>query len=93
MADKYRFSNNMNILDERIRQIDAAVHRATVSTEGVLPELNELARQLCEHFELGFGTLIRRAKAISLTDGMNGCLAREHLQEAAQHLVVKARSN
>lgn len=55
-------------VDERIKQVDEVLPRAAV-----LLSDRELAKQLCEHFELKLGMLIRRA---------------ERLQEAAQHLVI-----
>ena len=83
----------MNTFDGRIQQIDAVVPLASVRTEGLMPELQSLARKLCRHFELGLVTLIRRANAIAIAEGIKGNVSSEHLQEAAQHVVVKSRAS
>ncbi len=81
----------MSKLNERIRQIDNAIPDAGVQVKGLSPELIELSRELCEHFEVGYGTLLRRATAIAAFDKSKSGISRVHLQEAAQHLVVKSQ--
>lgn len=68
----------MNV-DERIKQVDAGIDRASVSIEGFSPAELDLAVQLCRHFKLQLGTLVRRADAIRILDV--GQTARERLQE------------
>lgn len=46
------------------------------------------AKQLCEALEVPYGSLIRTALAIKRLDGAER-LQSEHLQEAAQHLIIK----
>lgn len=74
----------MNV-EQRIRQVDQVLERASVSLSDLSPTEFELAQQLCAHFELQIGTLVRRADAIRILGG-NATTA-ERLQEAAQHLI------
>jgi hypothetical protein len=76
----------MNV-DQRIQQVDACIEQASVSIEGLSATELDLALQLCKHFELQLGTLVRRADAIRILD--EGQTARERLQEAAQHLICR----
>ena len=46
------------------------------------------AKQLCEALEVPYGSLIRIALAIKRLDGAER-LQSEHLQEAAQHLIIR----
>jgi hypothetical protein len=48
----------MNV-DQRIQQVDACIYQASVSIEGLSPAELDLAVQLCRHFELQLGTLVR----------------------------------
>lgn len=73
---------------KRIREVDRQMPRASVSLAELTEEQITHAQEICEHFELKFGTLIRRANAVKLAGGQDdfkGCL-----QEAAQHLVRKS---
>ncbi len=72
-------------IEERIRQVDLAMDAAKVSMAGLTPAEIELANQLCLHFELQLGTLLRRAAAIELVGGAESVTDR--LREAAQHLI------
>jgi hypothetical protein len=72
-------------IEERIRQADLAMQSATVSLEGLTPAEIKLADQLCLHFKLPLGTLLRRASAIELIGGAESVTDR--LREAAQHLI------
>jgi hypothetical protein len=47
----------------------------------------DLALQLCKHFELRLGTLVRRADAIRILGDTETTV--ERLQEAAQHLICR----
>ena len=76
-------------LNQRLKQIDGYVPAATVGiAELPQPTLN-LAHDLCQHFDIQLGSLIRRANAIKLADGENAAGAEERLREAAQHLVLR----
>lgn len=78
-----------NPLDQRLIEIDRYIPLATVSlAELPQPTLN-LAHDLCQHFDLQLGSLVRRANAIKLADGENAASAQERLREAAQHLVMR----
>ena len=74
-------------IEERIRQVDLAMDSATVSMAGLTPAEIELADQLCLHFKLPLGTLLRRASAIELIGGSDSVTDR--LREAAQHLIYE----
>jgi hypothetical protein len=74
-------------VNERIRQVDQVADQASVSISNLAPEELELAKKLCEHFELGLGTLVRRADAIRLLGDTETTVLR--LQEAAQHLICR----
>ncbi len=76
-----------NSLDERIKFVDLCMGRASVSLRKVSPADINLAHELCEHFELKLGTLMRRANAIRLL-GEPGTMS-DRLREAAQHLICK----
>lgn len=73
-------------VDERIKQVDDVLPRAAVSLARYSCTDLELAQQLCEHFELKLGMLIRRAEAIRLLADTES--DKQRLQEAAQHLVI-----
>ena len=74
-------------IEKRIRQVNFAMEWATVSLEGLTSAEIELADQLCLHFELPLGTLLRRAAAIKLIGGAES--ATDRLREAAQHLIYE----
>lgn len=74
-------------IEERIRLADSVIEEAKVSVTGLTTDEVELARKLCEHFELNFGTLLRRAAAIDLIGGSDTTVVR--LREAAQHLIYE----
>lgn len=76
-------------LNKRIATVREAAKTVTVSLEDLTPELNKLAHELCELI-VGqrYGKLIRYALAIKKVDKAD-LLTREHLQEAAQHLVLE----
>lgn len=78
-----------NPLDRRLLQIDSYIPLASVSlAELPQPTLN-LAYDLCRHFDLQLGSLVRRADAIKLADGENAAGVEERLREAAQHLALR----
>ena len=58
-----------------------------MSIAGLTTSEVELAQKLCEHFDLGFGTLLRRAAAIELIGGSDTTVDR--LREAAQHSIYE----
>jgi len=72
-------------VEQRIRQVDQVLDRASVSLSDLSPTELELANQLCEHFDLQLGTLVRRADAIRILGGSS--TNSERLREAAQHLI------
>lgn len=74
-------------VEERIRQVDHVLDQANVSLSDLTPAELELAKKLCEYFELQLGTLVRRANAIRILDESETTLQR--LQEAAQHLICR----
>lgn len=73
-------------VEARIKQVDDLYAQATITLVKYTPADVELASQLCGHFELKLGTLIRRAEAIRLLQDTPS--NKERLQEAAQHLVM-----
>ena len=76
-------------LDYRLSQTDAHIRDASVSIAGLPQSAINLAHDLCQHFDLQLGTLIRRANAIALADGGNAAELCERLREAAQHLDLR----
>ena len=74
-------------VNERIREVDAVMGRATVSLAKLAAAEQTLANDLCEHFELPLGTLLKRAAAIELVGGVE--TVSDRLREAAQHLVYR----
>ena len=74
-------------LQQRLKQVNENLANAPVSIGEVHPELLKIAAKLCDHFKIGFGSLIRRAWSIAILDGR----ARpdlEHIQEAVQHIIL-----
>lgn len=65
-----------------------AAQDTSVSLEGLTEYMQLHAKQLCEALEVPYGSLIRTALAIKRLDGAER-LQSEHLQEAAQHLIIK----
>jgi len=78
------FAMNIN---QRIQQVDACIEQASVLIGGLSPSELDLAVQLCKHFELQLGTLVRRADAIKILGDTETTV--ERLQEAAQHLICR----
>ncbi len=74
-------------IDERIRQVDQVMDQASVNLESLSSDELAIAKQLCEYFELPFGTLVRRAEAIRLLGDTDPTVDR--LREAAQHLIAR----
>jgi inorganic triphosphatase YgiF len=74
-------------VDDRIREVDKVASQAVVSLAGMTQDELMLAQQLCDHFELQLGTLVRRADAIRLLGDTETTTQR--LQEAAQHLIYR----
>ena len=77
----------MMTIEERIRQVDLAMDSATVSMARLTTGEIGLAEKLCMHFDLKFGTLLRRAAAIEIIGGADSVTDR--LREAAQHLIYE----
>ena len=69
------------MLKRRLDEVSAQVANATVQLAEYSPAELQLARELSEHFEIGFGKLVRRAEAVRLAGG-------QCLREAAQHLIL-----
>jgi hypothetical protein len=78
-----------NPLERRLLQIDSFIPLATVNLAELPQTTLNLAHDLCQHFDLQLGSLIRRASAIMLADGENAADVSERLQEAAQHLILR----
>jgi hypothetical protein len=76
--------------EERIRQADQQMADSSVSTSLFQQADVELAKELCTHFKLEFGTLVRRASAIALLADTDSVADR--LREAAQHLIYTSES-
>ena len=74
-------------VDDRIRQVDQVASHAIVSLAALTDDELELAKKLCDHFELQLGTLVRRADAIRILGDTQSTI--ERLQEAAQHLIYQ----
>ena len=47
----------------------------------------DLAKKLCQHFDLKLGTLLRRSAAIEIAGGADS--VSDRLREAAQHLIYE----
>ena len=82
-----RDSGETMTVEERNREVDAVISRATVSLANLSAEEAKLLNDLCKHFELPRGTLLRRAAAIELVGGAE--TVSDRLREAAQHLVYR----
>jgi hypothetical protein len=75
--------------EDRLRQIDLFMPRAEIRLQDVPPEGLELASLICKSFQIGYGTLLRRAFAIQLADGHTGILRVDSMQEAARHCIAQ----
>ena len=77
----------MDLLQNRLREVDAHLASASVSMAGLSVEERKLANKLCGCIELPLGSLLRRADAIRLAgshDKFSDCL-----REAAQQLNLR----
>jgi hypothetical protein len=74
-------------LEQRLALVRSSLEASSVSLSLVTSELDELVGKLCRTFDLPYGSLIRVALAIRNLDG-DEQLTKEHLQEAAQHLII-----
>ena len=74
-------------VEDRIRQVDQVASQAIVTLAGLKADELELAKKLCDHFDLQLGTLVRRADAIRILGEKQPTV--ERLQEAAQHLICR----
>ena len=77
--------------EELKRHLDAAriaSKQTTITFDAVADDLQLYAKKICQTFKLPYGSLIRSALAIKDLDGAE-TLQPEHLQEAAQHLILK----
>lgn len=79
-------------MNEEIRRRLDAVRMAYIQTaitlDAVTDDTQLHAKKICQVFELPYGSLIRSALAIKELDGAES-LQTEHLQETAQHLILK----
>lgn len=74
-------------LEQRIKLVNENLTNAPVSIGDTHPELIKIAAKLCDHFQVGYGSLIRRAWSIAILDGRQE-LDLEHIQEAVQHIIL-----
>ncbi len=74
-------------LQQRLKQVNSNLANAPVSIDDMHPELLKIAAKLCDHFQVGYGSLIRRAWSIAVLDG-RARLELEHIQEAVQHIIL-----
>jgi hypothetical protein len=74
-------------IEERIKQVDAVLESATASLIRYSAVDEELAHQICDHFDLQLGTLVRRAAAIQIIGDADSVA--DQLREAAQHLICR----
>ena len=74
------------MIEARRNEVDGYMQNAKVTLGGVSDFDLQLARVICDYFDLKWGTLLRRARAIELAGGQDSFA--ECLQEAAQHLVL-----
>lgn len=77
----------MQSFEDRLREVDALVPESGVRLDHLADYELRLVADLCKHFDLPLGSLVRRAEAIRLAGGQ-GTLA-DCLREAAQHLVAR----
>jgi hypothetical protein len=75
--------------EARLRQVDQFMPIAEIRMQDIPPEGLELASLICKSFQIGYGTLLRRAFAIQLADGHTGILRADSMQEAARHCVAQ----
>lgn len=74
-------------LSKRLSQVREALSHTSVSVAELSPSLLNTSKDLCEFFDLPFGSLIRMARTIQLVDREES-LTIDHLREAAQHLLI-----
>jgi hypothetical protein len=75
-------------LKRRLHAVRIASKQTAITFNEVADDLQLHAKKICQTFELPYGSLIRSALAIKDLDGA-ASLQAEHLQEAAQHLILK----
>jgi hypothetical protein len=75
-------------LKRRLDAVRIASQQTAITLDAVADDLQLHAKKICQVFELPYGSLIRSALAIKDLDGAESLQA-EHLQEAAQHLLLK----
>lgn len=74
-------------IEAQLREVDGYTPSASVSVARLADHEWRLAKDLCQHFEVPVGSLIRRAEAIRLAGGQD--TVTNCLREAAQHLVAR----
>jgi hypothetical protein len=74
-------------LHRRIEAVQRATKETIISLDGLTDKLRQHAAEICECFKVPFGSLIRTSLAIKKLEGAER-LQLEHLQEAAQHLII-----
>lgn len=77
----------MDLLQQRLKEIDRHMESAKVSMADLTDVERKLASDLCDHFELPLGTILRRADAIRLAGGQSNLA--DCLREASQHLIAR----
>ncbi len=77
----------MDLLDQRLKVIDRYKDSTTVSMADLTDVERELAIELCNHFDLPLGSLVRRADAIRRAGGQDNYS--DCLREASQHLILR----
>lgn len=76
--------------EDRLHQVDQFMPIAEIRMQDVPSEGLELASLICQTFQIGYGTLLRRAFAIQLADGHTGILRVETMQEATRHCIAQS---
>jgi hypothetical protein len=66
-------------LKRRLHAVRIASKQTAITFNEVADDLQLHAKKICQTFELPYGSLIRSAASLQA----------EHLQEAAQHLILK----
>lgn len=77
----------MDLLQQRLKEIDRYMESATVSMADLNDDERKLASELCNHFDLPLGSLMRRADAIRRAGGQSNF--EDCLREASQHLILR----
>ncbi|MEO8269827.1 MAG: hypothetical protein ABI557_08905 [Aureliella sp.] len=78
----------MDVLQQHLKEIDGYLDSASVSMADLTDAERKLANDLCSHFELPLGTLLRRANAIRLAGGHDNFS--QSLREGARHLIFRS---